>query len=82
MTDGLQYKEEYLMTATIFNDAQWEKINSQASFAKEQDQLEKIRISHTARVESENGQKLGLELLCNQVWGIFNPDKEMQEEDC
>ncbi len=70
------------MTATIFNDAQWEKINSQASFAKEQDQLEKIRISHTARVESENGQKLGLELLCNQVWGIFNPDKEMQEEDC
>ncbi len=41
-----------------------------------------IRILHAARVESGYGKVLDLELLLNQVEGIFKPDKEgMMEED-
>ena len=36
---------------------------------------------HAARVESGNGRVLDLELLLNQVRGIFKPDDDGQEED-
>jgi hypothetical protein len=49
----------------MFIDAQLEKINSQALFAKEQDQLEMMMILHAVRVESANRKKLDLELLFN-----------------
>jgi hypothetical protein len=65
----------------MFIDAQLEKINSHASFAREQDRLEIFRILHAARVESGNGKKLDLEVLFNQVGGIFKPDEEATEED-
>ncbi len=52
MTYGLQYKYEDHTTAILFIDAQLEKINPHASFAREQDQLEMILILHTTRVES------------------------------
>ncbi len=51
--------------AIMFIDAQLEKINSQALFAKEQDQLEMMMILHAVRVESANRKKLDLELLFN-----------------
>jgi hypothetical protein len=35
-----------------------------------------IRILHAARLESGNGKMLDLELLLNQVGGIFKPDEE------
>ncbi len=35
-----------------------------------------IRILHAARVESGNGKMLDLELLLNQVGGIFNQDTD------
>ncbi len=41
-----------------------------------------IRILRAARMESWNGKKLDLELLLNQIKGIFKPDEEAQEEDC
>jgi hypothetical protein len=68
------------MTAIMFIDEQLEKINSHASFAREQDQLEMSRILHAARVESENGKMLDLELLTNQVGGKFMPDEKVVEE--
>ncbi len=40
-----------------------------------------IRILHAARVESGNGRVLDLELLLNQVKGIFKPDEDGLEED-
>ena len=42
MTHGLQYKYEDHTTAIMFIDAQLEKINPHASFAREQDRLEMI----------------------------------------
>ena len=81
MTYCLPYKYEDHTTAIKFIDAQLEKINSHASFAREQDWLEMIRILQPARVESGNGKVLDLELLLNQVGGIFKPDKEGTEED-
>jgi hypothetical protein len=61
-------------------DAQLEKINLQASFAKEQDQLEMIRILHAARVESGNGKKLDLELLFNQVGEYLNLTRRLRRK--
>ena len=81
MTYGLPYKHEDHTTAIMSIDAQLEKINSQASFAKEQDRLEMIRILLAALVESGNRKKLDLELLFNQVGEIFKPDEEATEED-
>ena len=49
---GLPYKHDDHMKAINLNDAQLQKINSQANFAREQDRLEKIRILHAARVEA------------------------------
>ena len=49
---GLPYKHDDHTTAVNFMDAQLEKINSQAVFAREQDRLEMIRILHAARVEA------------------------------
>ncbi len=40
-----------------------------------------IPILHAARVESGNEKTLDLELLFNQVGGIFKPDEEAKEED-
>ncbi len=65
----------------MFIDAQLERINSHVSFTREQDRLEMIWILHAARVESGNREMLDLELLLNQVGGIFKPDKEVTEED-
>ncbi len=42
MTYGFLYKHEDQVTAIMFIDAQLEKINSQASFAEEQDLIEMI----------------------------------------
>jgi hypothetical protein len=80
----LSYKHEDHTTAIMFIDAQLEKINSHAAFARdamEKDLLEMIRILHAARVESGNGKKLDLELLLNQVGGIFKLNEEVTEED-
>jgi hypothetical protein len=82
MTYCLLYKHEGHTTAVMFIDAQVEKIHSHASFAREQDWLEMIRILHAARVESGDGERLDLQLLFNQVRGIFKPDEKVTEEDC
>ncbi len=74
----LPYKYEDHTTAIWFIDAQLEKINAHASFAREEDQLEMIRTLHAARVESGSGKILDLELLLNQVGGIFKPEDEGQ----
>ncbi len=74
MTYALQYKDH--TTAILFIDAQLEKINTHASFAREHDRLEMIRILHAARVESGIGKVLDLELLLNQVGGIFKLDED------
>jgi hypothetical protein len=81
MTYCLQYKYEDHTTAIMFIDAQLEKSNAHASFAREQDRLEMIRILHAARVESGNCKVLDLELWLNQVGGIFKPDEDGQEDD-
>jgi hypothetical protein len=57
-----------------------EKINLQATFAKEQDRLEMIIILHAARVEAGGGKTLDLELLFNQIERIFKPDEEAPED--
>ncbi len=48
-------------------------------FEREQHQLEMIRMSHAEHIEAGKGKVLGLELLLNQIGGIFKPD-EMTEE--
>ena len=53
-----------------------EKINSQAVFGREQDRLEMIRVLHASRVEAGNGKDLDMEILLNQVGGIFKPEEE------
>ena len=50
ITYGQQYKYEDHTTAILFIDAQLEKINAHASFAREEDRLEMIRILQSARV--------------------------------
>ena len=52
MAYGLSYKEDDHTTANMFINAQLEKINSQAVFAREQDRIEMIRILHAARVDA------------------------------
>ena len=76
MAHGLQYKHEDHTTAIKFIDAQLEKINSQAVFAREHERLEMIRVLHAARVEAGNGQDLDMEILLNQVGGIFKAEEE------
>ncbi len=49
MAYGLPYKSEDHTTALQLIDAQLEKINSQANFARKQDRLEAIRVLHAAR---------------------------------
>ena len=73
---GLPYKEDDHTTAIQFINAQLEKINSQAVFGREQDRLEMIRVLHAARVEAGNGKDLDMEILLNQVGGIFKAEKE------
>ena len=78
---GLSCKEDDHTTAILFIDAHFEKINSQAVFAREQDRLEMIRILHAARVDAGSGKDLDLELLLNQIGDIFKPDEEPKEND-
>ena len=73
MAFGLPYKHEDHTTAINLIDAQLEQIDSQVTFAREKDRLEMIRILHAARVESGNGKTLDLELLLNQIGGVFKP---------
>ena len=54
MAFGLPYKHDDHTKAIQFIDAQLEKINSQAVFAREQDRLEMIRVLHAARVEADH----------------------------
>ena len=54
---GLSYNQDDHTTAIMFINAQLEKINSQAVFAREQDRLEMIRILHAARVEAGDEKK-------------------------
>ena len=58
-----------------------EKIDSQAVFAREQDRLEMIRVLHAARVESDNGKDLDMEILLNLISGIFKPEDEAAGDD-
>ena len=81
MAFGLPYKDEDHTTAVQFIDAQLEKINSQAVFAREQDRLEMIRILHAARVDSDNGKTLDMEIILNLVGGIFKPEDESAGDD-
>ena len=81
MAYGLQYKYEDHITALQLINAQWEKINSQANFAREQDRLDMIRILHASRVQSGNGQNLDLELFLDQLGDIFKPEEDDQEDD-
>ena len=76
MAFGLPYKQDDHTTAIQFIDAQWEKINLQAVFAREQDRLEMIRVLHAARVEADNGKDLEMEILLNLIGGIFKPEDE------
>ncbi len=83
VTYGLPYKYNLrnYTTAICLIDAQLEKINLQATFAKEQDLLEVIRILHATRVEVGGEKTLDLELLFNQICGLFEPDEEAPEDD-
>ena len=72
----LPYKYEDHTTAILSIDARLERINAHASFAREEDRLEMIRILHSARVESGGGKILDLEIRLNQVGGIFKPEDE------
>ena len=81
MANCLPYKHDNHATAINLIDAQSEKINSQVTFAREQDRLEMIRVLHAAHVESGNGKILDLEFLLNQIGGAFKPDEEAPEDD-
>ena len=81
MAYGLPYKHDNHTTAINLINAQWEKIYSQATSAREQDRLEMIRTLHAARVESGNGKSLNLEILLNQIGGRFKPDEEVPTDD-
>ena len=50
-------------------------------FAREVDLLEMIRTLHAARVESGSGKILDLEILLNQVGGIFKSEDEGLDDD-
>ena len=81
MAYGLPYTHDDHTTAINFIDAQLEKINLQAVFAREQDTLEMIRILHAASMEAGDGKNLDLEILLNENGGIFKPDEEAPEQD-
>ena len=55
---------------------QLERINLQAVFGREQDRLEMISVLHATRVEAGNGKDLDMEILLDQVRGIFKPEEE------
>ena len=79
MAYGLRLsKDDDHTTAIDLIDAQLEKINSQAVFAREQDRLdsEMIRVLHAARVEAGDGKDLDMEILLNLIGGIFKPEEE------
>ncbi len=80
MAYGLPYKHDDHKTAINLIDAQLAR-NSQVAFAREQDRLEMIQFLHVARVESSNRKTSDLELLLNQIAGIFKPDEEAPEDD-
>jgi hypothetical protein len=81
MAYGLPYKHDNHTTAINLIDAHLEKSNSQTTFAREQDMLEMTRILHTIRVEACHDKTLILELLFNQIGGIFKRDEEAPKED-
>ena len=80
MAFGLPYKHEDHTTAIQFIYAQLETFNLQAVFAQEQDRLEMIRVLHAARLESDNGKDLDMEILLNLIGGIFKPEDEAAGE--
>jgi hypothetical protein len=84
MIYGLQYKYEDHTTAIRFIDAQLEKINTHASFAIEEDLLKMFQTPHAARVEHAAGMArywtLPVEIILNQVGGIFKPEDECQDD--
>ena len=79
MAYGLPFKHDDHTTAINLINAQLEKINAQKVFAREKDGLEMIIILHAARVDSGNGETLDLELLLNQIGGIFKPMRRHQK---
>ena len=81
MARALPYMYDNRTTAINLIDAQLEKIDSQATFAREQDRLEKIFFLHAASVDFGNRKSLDLELLLNQIGEIFKPDEEAPEDD-
>ena len=74
MAYGLPYKHDIHTTAINLIDKQLEKINSLMVLAREQDRLEMMRFLHAAGVDPGNGMNLDLELLLNQIRGIFKPE--------
>ena len=81
MAFGLPYKQDDHTTAMQFIDAQLERINSQAVFAREQDRLAMIRTLHAAHVDADDGKFLDMEILLNLIGGIFKPDEEAAVDD-
>ena len=75
----MPYKHDDHTPAINLIDAQLGKINAQAVFARELERLEMIRVLHAVRAESGNGKILDLELLLNQIGGIFKPGEESPE---
>ncbi len=77
---GLPYKSEDYTTALQLINEQW-KINLQANFARERDRLEAIRVLYAAHLQAENGHKLDLRLLLDQLGGVFRPEEVTPEDE-
>ncbi len=82
LTYGLPYQYEDHTTAIMFIDAQLEKINSHASFPREQDRLKMIRILRAAREKSQGmGRCWTLDYYWTKSDEYFKPDEEDTDED-
>ena len=80
MAYGLQYKHDNHTTAINLIDVQLEKIDSQVTFAREQDRLEMIRELHAARVESLEMERFCTLNYCSIRSGEYsNPMKRQQK---
>jgi hypothetical protein len=71
MADGLPYKHKDSTIAINLVDAQLEIYLSQASFAREQERFEMMRILNEERIEHSKWKKLDLELFLNRIGSIF-----------
>ena len=81
MAHGLPYKHEDSTVAINLVDAQLELDLSQATFAKEQERFEMMRILNDERVEYSKGKVLELELLLNRIGSVFKPVEDDTPEE-